>query len=634
MTELDRFPDKQTFLRYQDRLKIAWQQYMSGDSALPDRSVVPFRVAESWKRSKGYGLDPFHYQTYVKMKNLSVKSREQLLLTDKMANYWLGNAAKRYEFDLSIFDAQGNNVALESKGSLGISFANEMVLGTNATALALLEDRPGYILAEEHFSRFFHQRFCAAAPFHSPERDVVGAICISALEFDTIRALGSVAEQFARMCTLVFSLAHQTPGDGNEELRVILEHLANLYAPMQCIDGPEETLPIGQQIQRLQAMFRKSTPVPPIPAEGAQPRQEDAGGPRAEPGSGHGWNTFFSQRPERQCDTEFSDIIGDTPQLLKCIRFAKQAALTDFPIVLNGETGSGKEIFAQAIHNASARRNEPFIAVNCGAITPSLVESELFGYEEGAFTDAVRQGRSGLLEQSSGGTLFLDEVESMPLEMQARLLRVLSNGTLTRVGSTAEVPVDLRIISASKVDLRKAAEQGRFREDLFYRISSVSLDIPPLRERKEDIPQLCRHFLRSYGGHAVQITPDAMQRLCAYNWPGNVRELENVLTHACIFSREGLITPDCLPEELGHSGVIASITRFLTARQLLTPDYTATIAELEAALIQSALEENQFVLKRAAQALHIDRKTLQAKIKRYPELAALKPSVSSAPESC
>lgn len=228
---------------------------------------------------------------------------------------------------------------------------------------------------------------------------------------------------------------------------------------------------------------------------------------------------------------EFSDIIGSTPQIMRSIRFAKQAALTDFAIVLNGESGSGKDVFAQAIHNTSPRRNGPFVALNCGAIAADLVESELFGYEEGSFTGADRSGKIGMLEKASGGTLFLDEVESMPLAVQSKLLRVLSGGSLHRVGSTAEIPVDLRVISASKVDLRKAAERGEFREDLFYRISVVSLPIPPLRDRKEDVPLLARNFLDRIGRRSTAVSPEAMAALCAYNWPGNVRELENVLLH-------------------------------------------------------------------------------------------------------
>lgn len=187
--------------------------------------------------------------------------------------------------------------------------------------------------------------------------------------------------------------------------------------------------------------------------------------------------TAFAGNGRPECSMEFSDIIGSTPQIMRSHRFAKQAALTDFAIVLNGESGSGKDVFAQAIHNTSPRRNGPFVALNCGAIAADLVESELFGYEEGSFTGADRSGKIGMLEKASGGTLFLDEVESMPLAVQSKLLRVLSGGSLHRVGSTAEIPVDLRVISASKVDLRKAAERGEFREDLFYRISVVSLPI-------------------------------------------------------------------------------------------------------------------------------------------------------------
>ena len=411
-------------------------------------------------------------------------------------------------------------------------------------------------------------------------------------------------------------------------LRAVLASLANMSAPLLYVDAQDKLQALSRRARELLAGCRDD--------KGSAGRQlrlclnEDQGhGPQPQTGGRKVSRTDVS--PERllpemarpECSMEFSDIIGSTPQIMRSIRFAKQAALTDFAIVLNGESGSGKDVFAQAIHNTSPRRKGPFVALNCGAIAADLVESELFGYEEGAFTGADRSGKIGMLEKASGGTLFLDEVESMPLAVQSKLLRVLSGGSLHRVGSTAEIPVDLRVISASKVDLRKAAERGEFREDLFYRISVVSLPIPPLRDRKEDVPLLARNFLDRIGRRSTAVSPEAMAALCAYNWPGNVRELENVLLHACVFSAKGVITMDSLPEELQSIGRVANLRRFLREQGLLTEDGAAPMARIEAELIRSALEQNHFILLHTARMLHIDRKTLCRKIRQNPWLKEL-----------
>lgn len=636
MIGLNRFPDKQAFQRYQSRLQVAWEQYMSGETRTPDLSVVPFRIAESWKRSQGYGLDPFHYQSYIKMKKLDIKSREKQLLTNEATGYWFGDLAKKHAFNVSIFDAQGNKVALLSEKDHSPSFANEMILGTNAAALALLENRSGCVLAQEHYSRFFHQRFCMAAPFHSTNQNVVGTICISTLDFEIIHSLSEMAEQFAGICTLIFNLAHQASNDDDETFRAILANLANLSAPILYVDDHEKMQSLSQHAQKLLARYKKSDGTHSDLEEGQLRLYLNGGSGKVDGSRADGQKGVSVVKPIRQiaeqpslkesrpeCSMEFSDIVGNAPQLVRCIRFAKQAALTDFAIVLNGESGAGKDIFAQAIHNASPRREGPFVALNCGAIASELVESELFGYEEGAFTGADRQGKIGLLEKASGGTLFLDEVESMPLAVQSKLLRVLSSGNLSRVGNTAEIPVDFRVISASKIDLREAAEQGKFREDLFYRISVVSLKVPPLRDRKEDIPQLVWNFLNRAWGGSIQVSQEAMAVLCAYDWPGNVRELENVLIHACVFSQKGVITLESLPEEFRSAGRFTNILHFLQERCLLTDQGTARISQIETELIRAALEKNNFVLKQTAQMLNIDRKTLCRKIKQDSQLTQL-----------
>lgn len=249
----------------------------------------------------------------------------------------------------------------------------------------------------------------------------------------------------------------------------------------------------------------------------------------------------------------FADIIGYSEPMKAAIEQAKRAASTPATVLLRGESGTGKELFAHAIHNESARKYKPFIRVNCAAIAESLLESELFGYEEGAFTGARRGGKRGFFEEASGGTIFLDEIGELSLSMQAKLLRVLQEREIVRVGGTKPIAIDVRVIAATHVNLESAIQAGRFREDLYYRLNVIPIHIPPLRQRLEDIQPLAMHVLRKdnqeYGRSVEGIDAQTMQMLLSYHWPGNVRELENVIGRAMIHMRihERVIMPEHLP---------------------------------------------------------------------------------------
>ena len=247
---------------------------------------------------------------------------------------------------------------------------------------------------------------------------------------------------------------------------------------------------------------------------------------------------------------EFDNIIGESKQIKETKRIAQKIAGADEPILIIGESGTGKELFAQAIHKASMRSGK-FVAVNCGAIPAELAESELFGYEHGAFTGALKRGKEGLLETASGGTLFLDEIESMPLFIQVKLLRALATGCIMRVGSTEEIPINVRVISATKKDLLQEAKAGNFREDLYYRLSTFILELPPLRERGHDIIVLAQHFIKKnqvkYGKYPLKITRDFWRALTCYEWRGNVRELENVMSRVVFLAEQQTLTAEVLP---------------------------------------------------------------------------------------
>jgi len=255
----------------------------------------------------------------------------------------------------------------------------------------------------------------------------------------------------------------------------------------------------------------------------------------------------------------FEDIIAKDEGMLAAIEKSQEAALTPVAVLLRGESGTGKELFAHAIHNLSSRKYNQFVRVNCAAISESLLESELFGYEEGAFTGARKGGKIGLFEEAHGGTIFLDEIGDIPVSTQVKLLRVLQEKEIIRVGGTNPIRIDVRVIAATNLPLEKAIENGRFREDLYYRLNVFPIFIPPLRKRHKDIPPLVNHFIKKiqqeFGRHVEGITPEALDQLMAYGWPGNVRELQNYIGRAIINLKydERLITTKHLPRDFGYS---------------------------------------------------------------------------------
>lgn len=235
----------------------------------------------------------------------------------------------------------------------------------------------------------------------------------------------------------------------------------------------------------------------------------------------------------------FDDIIGDSEEMMIAKEQAKIGAKTPATVLLRGESGTGKELFAHAIHNESDRKYNKFVRVNCAALSESLLESELFGYEEGAFSGAKRGGKKGLFEEANNGSLFLDEIGEMNLNTQAKLLRVLQEKEIVKVGGTKPIPVNVRIIAATNKNLEREVAKGNFREDLYYRLNRIPIHIPPLRDRKEDIPALCNRIIKKinedYGRKVEGITKEALDSFMSYRWPGNVRELENILGRAIIF---------------------------------------------------------------------------------------------------
>ncbi len=306
-------------------------------------------------------------------------------------------------------------------------------------------------------------------------------------------------------------------------------------------------------------------------------------------------------------------LVGKSPRMQKLFEEIEMVANTDANVFIVGESGSGKEVVANTIHSLSRRRNKPFIAFNCGAISPTLIESEIFGHEKGAFTNAIKR-REGYFETAKGGTVFLDEITEMPIELQVKLLRVLEEGKFRRVGGNDEINIDARIIAASNRDLQKAIQDGRMREDLYYRLNVFPIEVPPLRERLEDIPLFAHFFLQKLNEtedkKVENIDNDFIEALQANEWQGNVRELRNVINRAFIMARGDTLTVECLPEKL----LGARKRRSKSAVQI---PLGQPMEEVERIVIEETLHMTDGDRRKTAEILGISYKTLYNKTKKY-----------------
>ncbi len=306
-----------------------------------------------------------------------------------------------------------------------------------------------------------------------------------------------------------------------------------------------------------------------------------------------------------------TDMVGGSPAMQKVFELVKKVAASNASVVIGGESGTGKEVVARAIHGLSPRRDKPFVALNCSAIPATLIESELFGAERGAFTGAD-QRRLGCFELAHNGTLFLDEIGELPSELQAKFLRVLEERKFRRLGGRAEVEVDVRVLCASNRDLKEEIRRGRFREDLFFRLGVFSIQLPPLKERREDVPPLVHHFIEKFNaetGKRVQgVTPAAMEVLQGYAWPGNIRELRNTVERAMILADGDVLTEEHLPPEMQPDGPEAAALRLPLGLAL---------DEVEKDYILATLQRNGGNKARTAELLGISEKTLYNKLNRY-----------------
>ena len=628
----------------------AWEAFMAGQETGLDKVRPAIRA--SWLRAQRLGVDPYlrEIPLVLSAEDLEkLQEREDLIYVTTPVFETMVQVWKKEHFMIGLSDRDGCILhvnghpwvlqrAMEINAVPGGGMAEELV-GTAMVNVVLAQDRPDYVLWSENYCQAFHPWASFGVPVHHPiTREVIGVLGISGYQ----RAYGH-AEVMLRLADRIEQLLHYEELNRRVTLldeyhRFVLQHP---HDTVLAIDGRGHVCGASPSMSDLvrvpqSVLGRSLLRVPELQVEGFRPLvQQDEIRPYAVqmdiPGKELSLNATAmpikgnrqpvgtilvlsrpqetrpvrSRRASWSASYTFADLTGKSPAFQHCLTLARRAAAQDFPVLLLGESGTGKELFAHAIHAASVRCHGPFVAVNCGAASDELLAAELFGYVEGAFTGAVRGGRAGKIELAHGGTLFLDEVEAMSPRMQVSLLRALEDGQVTRVGAEHPATLDVRVLAASNEDLQRVVQQKAFRVDLYYRLSAFPIVLPPLRERRDDMPLLARHLLDQLGFPHVRLSADALVLLSRYSWPGNVRELKNVLLRAAHGVTESTLTPAHFPQEISA----------LAAESASVP--VGALKETEVTLIRRALAEADGNLARAAACLGIHRVTLYRKMKRY-----------------
>ncbi|KRU24552.1 Fis family sigma54 specific transcriptional regulator [Clostridium sporogenes] len=532
------------------------------------------------------------------------------------------------------------------------AFMSENSIGTNAMGTAIKEDIPIQISEREHFIKAYHRWTCSAAPIHDINGDIIGCLNLTG-DRDRVHShtLGLVVaavksienqinvdntnkkllETYQYMNTIVDSISSGIyVVDFRGKIKTINKAACNILGieDKDVLDkNVENILPnwhhIFERIKNGKPYEDKEAVLNDKLIKG---RYNVSATPIQIENKIIGMVIVFKEIKTvldlvnkysgMRAVYNFEDIIGESKEIKKVINYAKSISSSPSTVLIEGESGTGKELLAQSIHNYGDRRENSFIALNCGAIPKSLIESELFGYEDGAFTGARRGGHAGKFELANGGTLFLDEIGEMPLDMQVSLLRVLQEGYVTRVGGDKVIPVDVRIIAATNKDLKKEVEKGTFRQDLYYRLSVIPIKLPPIRERKGDLPILIKYFFRiksiKLNKPMPHIKEDIYHNMLQYNWPGNIRELENFIENIVNLRGDSsfMLEEDFKNIEDKHNFHENNIG-------LLYSNKIRTLEEIEKEAIINTVNEYNRNMSQSAKALGITRATLYSKLKKY-----------------
>lgn len=642
---------------------VLWNNFME-TGELDAHRIDPV-IGRSWQRCREYDVDPGCNEKHQILTSARLRDRiEQTWQMVKVATPVMENlfrVLRGLGFMVLLADRDGyilksiveEGFRRQAKQVMlceGVNWS-EKAKGTNAIGTSLAEGGAVKVFAYEHFVRENHMLACAAAPIFGAGGEIVGTLDVTGEGkkgndriFSMVRMAAQNIEKELQFLHLQKSLnTYKAQYNGIVELiregAVIVDESGTVrevtpsagrvlgLRPEQCLGENIEELFNLNNIWVLDSTSEDTKEITVSAKHGASMVNARARRIYGVDGKPEGMIAIISPidgkagaRPGERAVREmpegnavrftFDQIIGKSKYLHQVISVCKRVARNNSTVLLTGETGTGKEMLAQAIHRESHRSSGPFIAVNCAAIPAELVESELFGYEDGAFTGARKGGCPGKFELANGGTIFLDEIGDMPLKAQVSLLRVLQEKQLCRVGGHQIVPVDVRVIAATHRDLAEMTQEGAFRQDLFFRLNVVNVNIPPLRARKDDIELLTGFFLEKYKAEMdrpeLVMTPEAMVKFQEYHWPGNVRELENIIEGLVNVVEEGVITPENLPRAMTEPPA-----------QLQDTEHAVTLKDMEKTAIKRAIIDCGGSLSAAATRLDISRSTLYRKIKEY-----------------
>ena len=660
-----------------DKISKIRGQFHRGEITLSP-NIRPY-IMRSWQRSRAASvpsvgvpmvlLNSHEFQTIIKKNAFFVNTAAQIM--DELLENILPS-----ESCIILTDADG--VYLHTTGAgegfgLGTTcplrglISRETVDGTTAMGLCLEEKTAVCVLGCEHYNSHFDGWSCAAAPIFDKEGNMVGSLSLT-LERDkfhrhtfglVIAAAKAITEQMRlrrllqEVQTMMELLGEAVlVFDAAGALRLINRYAKRLFhvhgdvidrnfSTIATVTGGAHLLDFGKKISDRECSMRLADGTPLHCLFSASPTPE--GGLCVILRESRRMHKLAGRITGGKAVYDFSDIKGESVAMGQALRLAQVASGNALTTLILGESGVGKELFAQAIHNGSSRRNQPFVVVNCGAIPRDLVQSELFGYEAGAFTGANRQGAPGKFELADGGTIFLDEIGDMPLSTQISLLRVLQEGEVTRVGGKQPCRVDVRVVAATHRDLTAAVENGTFRRDLYYRLNVLLINVPPLRSRRDDIADLAHFFLakiaKTLCKRLAGFTPMALECLQAYAWPGNVRELENLLERTAVVADGPLIGVEDLPPECTRPSAAPEVPIPLTSQALKTSkrdDDIHTADEASQGRLIEALRAAKGNVRAAAKDLGVSRVTLYTRIKRCGldlDVIRRKPLAKTAPAS-
>jgi transcriptional regulator of acetoin/glycerol metabolism len=633
-------------------LETLWEWFVTKSKDEVVVNKVRKDVLDSWKRCQKIGVNPRQLQTKPALSNLQLNNLLEESELYQVAKPIIDDLFQKMAgtgYLITLNDEKGRMIYLKGESYVKrlaekMNFApgmdwSEQTAGTNAIGTSIMTKSPIQILSAEHFCQGCHPWTCSSAPiFHPLTKKVIGAIDITGQWYNaqphTLGFAVSIAQIIEKQLEYVYMQVnnflsqyfYQSMKKWKDHHVLVLNHDFQVFKSNGALADSLRLLPMMKlkEEPRFRYLVRELTKLenPLRQTDGDhQIFVQDFEAIHLEP-------IFFNKkiagyiivlkehkkaRSTSSASNEqpaWNNIIGKSNVFIQSLQKCRKAAPTNVPILLMGESGTGKEIIARSIHEASQRKDRPFIAINCGAIQKELIGSELFGYERGAFTGARKEGKKGKFEEANGGTLFLDEIGEMPLELQVHLLRVLQEKEVTRLGSSKPIPVNVRIIAATNKDLHALIHNGQFRDDLFFRLNVVTVNLPPLRERKEDISLLADYFLKrfakKYEKPPFSLAPDTLDFLHNYRWPGNIRELQNALEHSVIFSESSIIHLENLPSYLSESRV---------GREL--NDGLSLFEQEEKKMLLNLLKETGWNLSAVAKRMNIARSTLYRKLKKY-----------------